>query len=444
MSNDVPAPGVSFFFYPRPMILDRTVAPPYKIIDRIELPPVATTTLDNGIPLHIVNIGDQPVVRLECIFDAGVWSETTPDAAYFGLKMLSEGTAVRSSAEISEAFDRVGAFTEFSNAFDKSSIVVYCLSRFLPEVLPLLQEMISEASFPQKEWDDLRNITLQNHRVNWEKNAFRATAQFRQELYGDAHPYGRSRTEASISALAHSDAVAQYQYTIQKSGYRIMLAGKVGREEVEVVNGVLGKTGPLTEANTPDRYPTVDPRGSALVERPDSIQSSIRLGKRLFTRHHPDYYKMLVVSEILGGYFGSRLMKNIREEKGLTYGISSSAYAFKYDGYFVVGTDVKKEFTQQTLDEIRKEIGILQSVPVPAEELQTVKNFMAGEFAGSLNTAFDVADRHKILIIDGLPADFYNRYVEQIHATTADDIMALAQKHLALDRMTEVVVGGYR
>ncbi len=424
------------------MILDRTIAPPYKIINRIELPAVETTTLDNGILLHIVNIGDQPVLRLECIFDAGVWSETTPDAAYFGLKMVAEGTAIHSSAEISEAFDRVGAFTEFSNSFDKSSIVVYCLSRFLPDVLPLLQEIISEATFPQSEWDDLRNITLQNHRVNWEKNAFRATAQFRQELYGGTHPYGRSRTEASISALARSEAVAQYQNNIQNTRYRIMLAGKVGREEVEAINGLLGKTGPLAEANTPDRYPAIEPQRSALIERPESIQSSIRLGKRLFTRHHPDYYKMLVVSEILGGYFGSRLMKNIREEKGLTYGISAGAYAFKHDGYFVVGTDVKKEFTQQTLDEIRKEIGILQNVPVPAEELQTVKNFMAGEFAGSLNTAFDVADRHKILITDDLPADFYNRYVEQIHATTAEDIMELAQRHLALDSMTEVVVGG--
>jgi zinc protease len=135
-------------------------------------------------------------------------------------------------------------------------------------------------------------------------------------------------------------------------------------------------------------------------------------------------------------------MKNIREEKGLTYGISSRLNTLRHEGYFMIGTDVKKEFTQQTLDEIRKEIEILQTVPVEKEELQTVKNFMAGEFAGSLNTAFDVADRQKILILDGLPADFFDRYIEQIHATSAQEVMELAQRHLALDSLSEVVVGG--
>ena len=426
------------------MILDRTVAPPYRVIQGISLPPAETLTLDNGLPLHVIDIGDQPVVRLECMFEAGNWSEAKPGAAHFAIKMLPEGTSGRSSADISEAFDRVGAFTEMKNTFDQAGVVVYCLARFLPEVLPVVQELLTESTFPRKEWDDLRNITLQNHRVNWEKNAYRATALFREVLYGPEHPYGRGRTEESISAMAREDALAHYQANVQQSKYRIILSGKVGREEIAVVNSFLGKDQSRADAaeSTASTFPILPGPKNALIERPESIQSSIRLGKRLFTRHHPDYYQMLVVSEILGGYFGSRLMKNIREEKGLTYGISSNAFAFKHDGYFVVSTDVKKEFTQQTLDEIRKEIIMLQTFPVPAEELQTVKNFLAGEFAGSLNTAFDVADRQKILITDGLPADFYDRYIAQIHATTAEDIMQIAQKHLALEDMTEVIVGG--
>ncbi len=435
---------MSFFFYPPTMILDRTVAPPFRVIDRISLPPAETMTLDNGLPLHVVNIGDQPVVRLECMFGAGSWSEVKPGAAHFASKMLTEGTAARSSADISEAFDRVGAFTQMKNTFDQSGVVVYCLARFLPEILPIVQEILTEATFPRKEWDDLRNITLQNHRVNQEKNAYRATALFREEIYGPEHPYGRGRTEESISAMAREDALTHYQDNIQQAKYRIILSGKVGREEIAAVNAFLGKNQARANAAEPTAasFPILPGKKTSIIERPESVQSSIRLGKRLFTRQHPDYYQMLVVSEILGGYFGSRLMKNMREEKGLTYGISSNAFAFKQDGYFVVSTDVKKEFTQQTLDEIRKEIKILQTVPVPKEELQTVKNFLAGEFAGSLNTAFDVADRQKILIADDLPADFYDRYIRQIHATTTEDIMNIAQKHLDLNDMTEVVVGG--
>ncbi|MPR33725.1 M16 family metallopeptidase [Salmonirosea aquatica] len=426
------------------MHLDRTIAPPFQVIRHINLPAVETLTLDNGLPLHVINIGDQPIVRLECLFEAGTWYESTPGASYFAIKMLPEGTSARGSAEISAAFDRVGAFTEMSHTSDRSGIVVYCLARFLPEVLPVVQELIAEASFPEKEWNDLRNITLQNHRVNWEKNAFRATAHFREAIFGPAHPYGHQRDEEQIIGLAKEEAIAHYKSQIQHAPYRLVMAGKVGREEIDAVNAFLGKGTPFadTEQTSPSFVLNPTDQKQLTIERPESLQSSIRYGKRLFTRHHPDYYKMLVTNEILGGYFGSRLMKNIREEKGLTYGISSNVSTLRHEGYFMIGTDVKKEFTQQTLSEIRKEISLLQTVPVPEDELQTVKNFMAGEFAGSLNTAFDVADRQKILIMDGLPADFFDRYIEQIHATTAEDIMYLAQTHLALDTMTEVVVGG--
>ena len=426
------------------MPLNRSIAPPFQVIRHINLPAVETLTLDNGLPLYIINIGDQPIVRLECLFEAGTWYESSPGASYFATKMLPEGTSAHTSSEINEAFDRVGAFTEMSHTSDRSSIVVYCLARFLPQVLPIVQELIADATFPEKEWNDLRNITLQNHRVNWEKNAFRATAHFREALFGPEHPYGRRRDEEQISSLAKEDAIAHYKSQIQHAQYRLVMAGKVGREEIETVNAFLGKGTSLddTERSAPTYLPVPAEDKMILIERPESLQSSIRFGKRLLTRHHPDYYKMLVTNEILGGYFGSRLMKNIREEKGLTYGISSNVSTLRHDGYFMIGTDVKREFTQQTLDEIRKEITLLQTVPVGDDELQTVKNFMAGEFAGSLNTAFDVADRQKILIMDGLPADFFDRYIDQIHATTAEDILRLAQTHLALDTMTEVVVGG--
>lgn len=384
-------------------------------------------------------------MKLECTFEAGTWYETTPAASYFAIKMLSEGTRSRTSAEISEAFDRIGAFTELSHTSDRLGVVVYCLARFLPVVLPIVQELIAEATFPDKEWDDLRNITLQNHRVNWEKTAYRATSHFREALFGTSHPYGRSQTEENITTLAKEEAIAHYKTHIQKARYRILLAGKIGPEELKAVNDTLGQrvfeNSPFDTPASVD-FPLGNTQEGTLIERPESLQSSIRLGKRLFTRHHPDYFKMLVTNEILGGYFGSRLMKNIREEKGLTYGISSRLSTLRHEGYFMIGTDVKKEFTQQTLDEIRKEISLLQTTPVDKEELQNVKNFMAGEFAGSLNTAFDIADRQKILILDGLPPDFFDRYIEQIHATTAEDIMHLAQQHLALDTLSEVVVGG--
>ncbi|OJV21205.1 MAG: peptidase M16 [Dyadobacter sp. 50-39] len=425
------------------MLLDRTIAPDFKIVQTVNLPEPQTYTLDNGIALHVINIGEQPVVRLECIFEAGNWYETETAASYFAIKMLTEGVEEMTSQEISEAFDQLGAFTEMTHTSDRVGIVVYCLSRFLPEVLPLVQKLISSATFPEKEFQELKNITVQNLKVNKEKTAYLATTEFRLRLFGAHHPYGQSQSIEGIESLKMEVVRAHYERFIRDGKFTAVLAGQVTEADVQHVNASLGQNSFESEAENITFQASESYHGEeAVVERPESVQSSIRMGRVLFNRHHPDYFKMLVTNEILGGYFGSRLMKNIREEKGLTYGISSHLVTLRNEGYLMIGTDVKKEFTQQTIHEIKKEIYRLQTEPVGAEELQTVKNFMAGEFAGSLNTAFEVADRRKILLLDGLPANFFNQYIDRIHATTAEDVMQMANSYLRPEDMLTVIAGG--
>ena len=425
------------------MILDRAQPPTFQAIQAVQLPAVQRHTLDNGIPLHLIAVDQQPVLRLECVFEAGTWYEQTPGTAFFAVKMLAEGTSTRTSAQISEYFDSYGAFVELNSGPDRASMVVYCLTRFLPDVLPLLQELLNEPVFPQKELDELKNITLQNLRVNYEKNAYLAGVLFREKLFGLDHPYGRSQRPEAIEQLTRAGITDFYERAIRNRPFQIVLAGQASEREVLLINKALGQlpirtdllpafTGSLPADNT----------GPVLAEKPDSIQSSIRLGRRLFTRSHPDFFKMLVTNEILGGYFGSRLMKNIREEKGFTYGISSNMPSFRRDGYFLIGTDVNKENTQETLDEIRKEIRVLQTEPVSADELETVKNYMAGEFVGSLNTPFEIADRYKVILLDGLPTDFLTTYIQRMRAVSADDIMETATRYLAGGDLREVIVGG--
>ena len=160
------------------------------------------------------------------------------------------------------------------------------------------------------------------------------------------------------------------------------------------------------------------------------------------TRQHPDFYKMVMLNEVLGGYFGSRLMRNIREDKGFTYGISSQVAPLSREGYWMIGTDVKKENANQTIDEVHKEIKQLQTELVPADELEIVKNFLSGEFAGSLNTAFEITDRHKIIILDKLPSNFYEQFIPTIRKVTAEELLQMANTYLSLDSLHEVVVGG--
>ena len=433
----------AFFYFNLFMLLDRTIAPDFKVINSIHLPETQSFSLDNGIPLHVINIGEQPVIRLEVIFDAGNWYEKEQGTSFFAVKMMTEGTSRLPSSEISEAFDILGAFIEMTHSSDRSGIVVYCLSRFLADVLSLVSELINDSTFPEKELSDLRNITLQNLRVNREKTAYIASTELRAVLFGKTHPYGQSLDEEVIQSLSLASIKHYFEQFIKSGSCTVMLAGQVSQEAADQVNAFLGQNSNMQKVDHVSNISESVYAGlEILIEKEESVQSSIRLGRRLFNRHHEDYFKMIVTNEILGGYFGSRLMKNIREEKGLTYGISSSVVTLANDGYFMIGTDVKKEFTQQTIDEIKKEIYRLQTELVGEEELQTVKNFMAGEFAGSLNTAFDVADRRKILFLDGLPADFFNQYIDQIHATTAEDIQNMASKYLRPEDMAEVVVGG--
>jgi zinc protease len=426
------------------MQLDRTQSPSFQAINEVRLPAVQSTTLANGLPVHWISVNQQPVMRLECIFNAGAWYENgQPGAAFFMMKMLAEGTASRSSAEISEYFDRYGAFLELNSGPDRASLVVYCLTRHLPNVLPMVKEMLTEPTFPQKELEDLRNITLQNLRVNFEKNAYVAGVLFRENLFGKDHPYGRTQQPEIVESITRQSISDYFDYSIRNRPFQILLAGQVSEAEVALIDTFFGKM-PLSDKVSSPR-PVDKPNAAQpviLAQKADSLQSSIRVGRQLFTRKHPDFFPMLVTNEVFGGYFGSRLMKNIREEKGFTYGISSNLVSFRNDGYFLIGTDVKKEFTQQTLDETRKEIGVLQTQLVPDEELETVKNFMAGEFVGSLNTPFEIADRYKTILLDDLPADFLTNYVANIRAVSAETVQQMANQYLQDDDLVEVVVGG--
>lgn len=432
-------------FFLNIMLLDRTQAPDYQPVNDARLVAVETQKLDNGAPLYLIAFDQQPVMRVEVNFDAGSWFEPTeqPGAAFFAWKMLAEGTRSQTSAQISEAFDQYGAFLELNNGFDRGSLVVYCQPKHLPRVLPLMAELLTEAAYPEKEFGDIQTMTLQNLKVNFEKTSHVASVRLREKLFSRAHPYGRSQQPESVAKLLPADTRNFYERRIRQQPFRVIVAGQVGIAEVASINQYLGALpiGPASTEAMPTPTITTDAT-SELIDKAGSLQSSIRMGRTLFKRNHPDFHKVLVMNEVLGGYFGSRLMKNIREEKGYTYGISSNVGAFREAGQFMIGTDVKREFTQQTIDEVWKEIRLLQTEPVGDHELTTVKNYMAGEFVGSLNTPFEIADRYKLILLDGLPADFLSHYIARIRAVSAADVQQMAQTYLAEGSLIDVVVGG--
>lgn len=424
-------------------MLDRTISPDFQTIKTINFPPVKAIYLSNGIPLYVINVGEQPVIKVEFSFDAGNWHEPQNGVSLFTSKMITEGTSKNSSAQISEYFDKFGSFTESGQGLDRANFVVYGLKKHLASLLPMVQELLQDSVLPAKELDSLKNIQLNSLQVNSEKTSFIANKTFRKTIFGDFHPYGNSLDENAIERINQDVLLDFYRNYWQGKPFKIYLSGNISEVEISLMEQYFG--GLKIEQSTEEKTFTngfLAKAETLLIEKEGAIQSSIRMGKYLMTRKHPDYFPMLLLNEILGGYFGSRLMKNIREEKGLTYGISSNLALFAQAGYFVIGTDVKREFTQQTIDEIHKEISILRTELVSKNELETVKNYMVGSFAGSLNTPFDIADRYKVIFSENLPLSFYQDYIPNIQQISAIQLLETANKYLAGDTLTEIVVGG--
>lgn len=425
------------------MILDRTIAPPSKKIEHVNIPKAEIELLDNQIPVYSVQAGEQAITRLELIFDAGSRFEKNTGESLFTSKMLVEGTKYHSGTEISEYFDQFGAFLEINQSAERLVMTVHGMTKHLPKLLPMLHEMITESVMPEKELLMQKNIASQTLKVNLEKTAYIAGQVFREQIYGATHPYGKSLTFQLIEQISQKSIIEFYQNQIQEKNFKVFLSGKFDNDVLKALNQTFGQMSLKNterKGNSTDFAPTKIE--NMLVERPENLQSSIRIGRKLFNRSHPDFFKFLVTNTIFGGYFGSRLMKNIREDKGFTYGISSSLVPQKDGGYLVMGTDVKKEFTQQTLDEIFKEIKILQTESVEENELETAKNYMIGSFIGSLNTPFEIADRQKIILLDELPADYYENYIQNIRGVSANEVMEIANKYYNPEDMCEVVVGG--
>lgn len=424
-------------------MLDRTLAPEAHQLSEFHILKAESHMLDNGLKCHTILAGEQPVVKLELVFAAGSKLDTQKGQSFFTSKLLIEGTKNRSSKEIHEYFDQFGAFTQISQNADFATITLYSLSHHLKSVLPVLQEMLTESIFSKHELGIQKNIAIQNLQVNLEKTAFVSSQLLREKIFGTTHPYGKSLTIADIQQIEQQPIIDFYENYIKNQPFEVFLSGSFGETELTLINTYLGNITINENRSEKASLITTSIKNEAfLLEKPDNMQSSIRLGRQLFNRKHPDYFKFIVTNTLFGGYFGSRLMKNIREDKGFTYGISSSLVPMAHEGYFVIGTDVKKEFTQQTIDEIAKEISILQTQEVSEKELSNVKNYMIGAFAGSLNTPFEIADRQKIIILDQLDSNFYENYIQKINQISAQDIMEIANKYLSMSDLTEVVVGG--
>jgi len=425
-------------------MLDRSIPPAFQVVDQVAILRAKTQYLDNGIPVHMINAGGQPVLRVELFFKAGTAYEPKLGTSYFVIKMLREGTTHRNTQEISEYIDQYGAFVEFKPGPDRIGITLYTMSKYLDNLLKLIQELLQEATFPEKELENFKNISRQNLLLNLKRNGFVASRKMSQVLFGE-HPYGLDLTTEAIDGIIQEDLIVFYNAFIKNNPCDIIVSGETNDDVFATLNQYFG-TLDLSEFLNKDQkiLPKPDPhlQKHHLEIREQATQSSIRLGQLAFTKNHPDYPRFIILNEIFGGYFGSRLMSNIREDKGYTYGIYSRVALLEQAAYYGIMTDVRKEFTQQTIDEIHKESKRMRTELIPKEELDLVKNYMSGTLTSTINSPFALADIFKGLYFHGLNYSFYETYFEILKNITAENLLEMANKYLQTESMYEVVVGG--
>ncbi|WP_018344613.1 M16 family metallopeptidase [Cytophaga aurantiaca] len=424
-------------------IVDRTIAPAINPIDRFHLPKVETVSFSNGNILHKFALGTQPVVRVEWIFNTGSRVEDKIGTSFFTSKMLAEGTPGYTSTAVQEFLAQYGAFLEIHPGNERINITLFCLEKYLTELVPFIKSLLTESIFPEEQLVKMKQIQSQGIQVNQEKTAYLAGVAFRELLYNNNHTYGKHLSIETIAALEHSDLTSFFKNELDNKQCNIILTGGFSKETVVLIEKLFG-TDAVKQTNAKQKLPALlKPAREVVIEKEGSVQTSIRYGRILFNHTHEDYFDAYILNEILGGYFGSRLMQNIREEKGYTYGINSSIVSLQEGGYFVIGTDVKREFTKNTIVEIEKELQILIDTLVSENELDTVKNYMLGSFVGDIQTPFSIADKYKTIYYHGLGYDYYDRFFARIQSITAADIQKVAKKYFVPSEMSYVIAGGF-
>jgi predicted Zn-dependent peptidase len=421
--------------------MNRSIAPDILLPKHLSFGNVSKEVLDNDFPIYILNGTSQDIFQLSIVFRAGRFFESKRMLAGLCANMILKGTKNKSAYEIAESFDFYGAAISFKANMYTAELSMFCLTSALPQLLPLLIEVLEEASFPEEEFKKAKIKTKKKLAVQWEKNGFIATQYFNEAIFGIDHPFGYQSHLNIIDELEIEDVIQHYQKHFQLNNDSFgVVAGKIGAEELKLINQYIGQLKVLDKGfNHAELSPNKEKLIS--VDAKNKLQTAIRIGMPTVNIHHSDFDDLQILNTILGGYFGSRLMTNIREEKGFTYGIYSFVNPIMDTGYFCIATEVGEKYRNETLHEIEHEINRLKNELISDVELSMVKNYMIGQLMKSVDGPLNMISTLKNFLIFDIELSELNKQLQAIHAIEAPRLKALANQYLNYENMYKVIVG---
>jgi zinc protease len=426
-------------------MLNRKSAP--EITDAVKfqlsLPPNQKISLRNGVDVFLVDMGTVDTLMMNVVFYAGNCFETKNLVAAATNFMLKNGTRSKNAYEINEYFEYYGAYLNRQAGHETAEITLHCMKKHFAELLPVVSELIADSIFPEEELEIYKKNMQQRLQVNLRKNDFIAGRLIDSYLFGPSHPYGRFSSIEDYSAL-NVDGLKDF-YNQYYLGGRcvIFIAGPLPTDIQTLIESNFGSL-PLVGSSKQKIADAVilpaSKKKYRVTNDPDGVQGAIRISRNFPNRHHPDFQKMQVLNNILGGFFGSRLMANIREDKGYTYGIHSYLVNLIQESALMISTEAGKDVTEATIKEIYLEMKRLCDEPIPEEELLTSKNFMIGTLLGDLDGPFQVAGRWKSLILNDLSDEYFYNGIETIKNIQPLELHELANKYLKADDFYELAV----
>jgi zinc protease len=408
-------------------------------------PPRARTTLSNGLKVVMVESHTIPKFTGQLFFRSGnaVAAATAPGLADMTATVLRTGTTVRTSREIEEDLRRMGADLSSGAGADTSVVSFAGLVDFSKGLLRLVSELTQHASFPADEFERERRQLVEGLRIERTTPGFLASERLRKVLFG-THPYGTvSPTEAQVESYRLAQLKDFYQQYYRPGNALLVMVGDFSPQGMlELVENVFTSwaAGKVDEAPNP-ALPELHGRHVYLVHLPGAVQAQIVVGNRAITRKHPDWLRLTLANSIYGGAFNSRLVMNIREQKGYTYSPRSGAHPFREHGYFSISAAVRNDVVAATLTEIFYEIDRMRSTAVGEDDLADARNYLTGLFSLGLATQDGLAGQLATSTLERLPEDYLETYRERILALTAADVLDAAQKYFDSANAQIVIVG---
>lgn len=421
-------------------MLDRITAPQVKATDKVSYIEPEIRTLSNGMRVLGFNIGSQEVIQLEFNFYSGSKYQDKSLIAGYVSKMIGEASSNYAPGEIMDKIDYYGAFLQSGSDRDMSHVTLFSIQKQLKHVLPVFAEALLNPTFPERELNIHLKNGKQNFKVENEKVGYRCRQLF-SELLFENHVYGKMATEEAYDDLSSSMLIDFYNKMYSASNGLIVVAGKFDDSLYGQLEKEFGRF-PVGENYRSSQIVATSKAEKIYEEKEGAIQSGIRIGKVLdLTFGSEEFFKLQILNTIFGGYFGSRLMSNIREDKGFTYGIGSAIASMEDAMFFFISTEVGADVTSSALKEVYFELNRLCEELVPNDELEMVKNYMQGSMLKSSDGPFSMADKYKSVYFKGEDLSFYDRYISIINNVTSEELRDVAKKYFDPKEMMEVVVG---